>query len=275
MEKRIQFISSIDKDIQSIQSSFDWTFLSRREFHPFMVRKIADLSKRYDLQSKTQVPISKNGDRFSYIDVLWLLDGSPLVAFDINTSFRLRNLWKLKNFEVPYRNYVFFGELTHEQYLTIKAIDDTNSITLFEYPDFDRNQLRRGRLKKERSSKRSRKIPIEAETKKEKSKFYDLSSSLRETYRLFNQGISLAEIAHQRNLTVGTIVQHLMRIMQSGEYLDIDHLISPQKQIGITKASQSLDTKRLTPIKELLGEDYSWDEIRLVLVKNERYDLFD
>lgn len=42
-----------------------------------------------------------------------------------------------------------------------------------------------------------------------------------------------------------------------------------------SQVSQSLDTKRLTPIKEVLGEDYSWDEIRLVLAKNERYDLFD
>lgn len=275
MEQRTQFISSIDKDIQSIQSSFDWTFLSRRDFHPFIVRKIADLSKRYDLQSKMQVPISENGDRFSYIDVLWLLDSSPLVAFDINTSFRLRNLWKLKKFDVPYRNYVFFGELTPEQYLTIKAIDDTNSITLFEYPEFDRKQLRRERLKKKGYSKESRKIPIEAEKKRETPQSRDLTSSLQETYRLFNQGISLAEMAHQRNFTVGTIIQHLMRIMESGEYLDIDHLIPPQKQIAITKVSQSLDTKRLTPIKEVLGEDYSWDEIRLVLAKNERYDLFD
>lgn len=265
MDNNAEFVQAVYQDIHSIQSKLDLTSLTRNSFHSLMIQKVADLSKKYDLQSKTEFLFTQNDGSQPYIDVLWLLDSIPLVAFELNTSFRFRSVWTLKNFEAPYRNYVFFGKLTPEQYMTLKAIDDTNQINIYEYPAFDRNLLRR---KKKDSS-----VPSKKENKPENHS--KLTPSLRETLHLFRKDCSLSEIALHRDLAESTIVGHLVKIMEAGEYLDLDYWISPAKQEAIINASNRLDTTRLRPIKEFLGDDYSWDDIRLVLVQKERYDLFE
>jgi hypothetical protein len=265
MDNNAEFVHTVYQDIHSIQSKLDLTFLTRNSFHSGMIQKVADLSKKYDLQSKTEFLFTQNNGTQPYIDVLWLLDSIPLVAFELNTSFRFRSVWTLKNFEAPYRNYVFFGKLTPEQYMTLKAIDDTNKINIYEYPSFNRYLLRK--------EKKTSSIPAKMEKKFEyQSK---LTPSLLETLHLFRKDYSLSEIALHRDLAESTIVGHLVKIMEAGEYLDFDCWISPEKQEVIANASTMLNTTRLRPIKEFLGDDYSWDDIRLLLVQKERYDLFE
>jgi ATP-dependent DNA helicase RecQ len=92
---------------------------------------------------------------------------------------------------------------------------------------------------------------------------------------LYKKGYSIREIAFERNLAEETIANHLIKVMKAGESVILDNLIPQEKQEIILKTADSLNTTRLKPIKERLGDDYSWDEIRLVLAYRERYDLFD
>ena len=60
-----------------------------------------------------------------------------------------------------------------------------------------------------------------------------------------------------------------------GETVVLDSLMSPQKQQRIKQVCLEMDTELLTPLKEKLGEDYSYEEIRLVraqLIMEERND---
>jgi ATP-dependent DNA helicase RecQ len=86
----------------------------------------------------------------------------------------------------------------------------------------------------------------------------------RLTLELYRQGLSIEEIARERNLTSGTVATHLAELIEAGEDVDIERLIPPERQKIIADAWQQVDGNTLRPVKDLLGEEYSYDEIRLV-----------
>lgn len=85
-----------------------------------------------------------------------------------------------------------------------------------------------------------------------------------QTLALFRQGLSLEVIAQQRGRAISTIIDHLLICLRAGEELDSDRLVSPAKFPVIAQALQRFEDGMLKPVKEYLGDDYSYDEIRLV-----------
>ncbi|CDN09628.1 ATP-dependent DNA helicase RecQ [Richelia intracellularis] len=84
------------------------------------------------------------------------------------------------------------------------------------------------------------------------------------TLQLYQQGLSITEIATQRNLRPTTIVRHLCDLIEKNQSVDINKLVSKNKQQKILQVLESLGDISLTPLKEHLGDSYSFDEIRLV-----------
>ena len=89
-----------------------------------------------------------------------------------------------------------------------------------------------------------------------------------ETEKLLLQKLSISEIAERRGLTEHTIINHLERLVTAGENLDLDHLMPPAKRLVKIRAAfqKAGSLSLLTPVRELLGEDYSYDELSLVRV---------
>ena len=110
------------------------------------------------------------------------------------------------------------------------------------------------------------KIQVETRYKKKTS---NLSTKLTqlETLELWNNGLSLEEIADARELVVSTIIGHLCFLMEKGLGVNIEKLVKPERQEKIMQAVKKVGMDKLTPIREVLGEEFSWDEIRLVLAK--------
>ncbi|MBI3718501.1 MAG: DNA helicase RecQ [Sphingobacteriales bacterium] len=90
-------------------------------------------------------------------------------------------------------------------------------------------------------------------------------STDRVTLELFLSGKSVQEIAAERKLTIGTVENHLAGFVNSGE-LKIESLI-PKSKIEIIKNKyEELGAELgIKPIKEALGDDYSYGEIRTVV----------
>ncbi|MFH1583153.1 MAG: RecQ family ATP-dependent DNA helicase [Candidatus Falkowbacteria bacterium] len=88
-----------------------------------------------------------------------------------------------------------------------------------------------------------------------------------ETLELWNKGMSIEKIAQARELGAGTIVGHLCFLIEKGLGVNIDKLVKPERQKKIMKAVKKVGADKLTPIREALGEEFSWDEIKLVLAK--------
>ncbi len=85
------------------------------------------------------------------------------------------------------------------------------------------------------------------------------------TKQLVQQGLSIAEVAKQRGLSKGTITSHIERLIQAGDDLDIRSLMpSTERFEKIKTAIQNSDSTALSPVKEHLGDTYTYDEIRLV-----------
>jgi hypothetical protein len=85
-----------------------------------------------------------------------------------------------------------------------------------------------------------------------------------ESFRLFKEGKTMAEIAAERNLAVSTIESHLARFVKWGD-IKIDELVSREKFVLIEAALTDFKGSSITPVKQQLSDDISFGEIRLVM----------
>ena len=98
-----------------------------------------------------------------------------------------------------------------------------------------------------------------------------LGSTHSLTHQLLLQGLTIAEIAEERGLSRGTVMGHIERIAKAGKAVNLGHLLPIQeRRESIEAAFRKTGYDRLASAKELLGDDYSYDEIRLVRLA---YDL--
>jgi ATP-dependent DNA helicase RecQ len=88
-----------------------------------------------------------------------------------------------------------------------------------------------------------------------------------ETLDLYNKGKSVAEIAVERELSENTIYSHLAFLIEKGLIKNIDKLVDSKKQDKIFAVMKKVGTEKLTPIKDELGDDYSWEEIKIARAK--------
>lgn len=100
------------------------------------------------------------------------------------------------------------------------------------------------------------------------------SDKRAESLRLFRAGKTIAEIAAERGLSPGTIENHLAYFIQLGE-ADVRALVDEAKIPVIKDAVESYGIERLAPLKEVLGENYSYGEIRAVIAWMQRVETTD
>ena len=94
-----------------------------------------------------------------------------------------------------------------------------------------------------------------------------VGSTLSETKKLILQKISINEIAKKRGLSIGTILSHLEKISTADPLLDITHLKLQSERFGkIRDAFNKTGDILLAPVHEILGEDYSYEELRLARI---------
>lgn len=93
------------------------------------------------------------------------------------------------------------------------------------------------------------------------------SPTVYTTLELYKNNLSLREIAGKRGLATSTIATHLETLIIAGEDVSIDKFVAPAKQQRIRTVLGELGMEALTPVKEKLGEEYSYDEIKLVRAK--------
>lgn len=115
----------------------------------------------------------------------------------------------------------------------------------------------------EKSAKKEKKERKEStETKKLKP------DTKAESLKLYQQGMTAAEIAKARSLTVQTIEGHLSHYVSIGE-ISIDGLLSREKFLLIESVIKNFPKGPLSSIKERLGNDIEFSEIKLALAWQE------
>lgn len=90
-------------------------------------------------------------------------------------------------------------------------------------------------------------------------------STAEATYTLFKEGKKLADIAAERSLSLTTVEGHLESYVASGE-LDVLKLVAPDRLATITETIKATGQSiAIKPIRDILGESYSWGEIRFAM----------
>ena len=91
-----------------------------------------------------------------------------------------------------------------------------------------------------------------------------LGSTYRETQELVRQKMSIEKMASVRGLVAGTIAAHIEKLVGSGEKIDIDYLRPPVEKFETIKAAfQQSGGTALSPVLEMLGEPFSYAELKI------------
>ncbi len=88
--------------------------------------------------------------------------------------------------------------------------------------------------------------------------------SIENTYLLFQQGLSIDDIAKQRSLAASTIIGHLEILIRDARDIDPDRLIDPVKYKEIEKLFLESKQWNLTPVIEHSNGRVNYTEARLV-----------
>jgi hypothetical protein len=91
----------------------------------------------------------------------------------------------------------------------------------------------------------------------------------RISLELYKEGRSIADIAARRGLAKTTIESHLAAFIPTGE-IDVKELVPEHKISVIMETIEKNGDLALNPLKDRLGNDYSFGEIRAVLKYKER-----
>lgn len=89
------------------------------------------------------------------------------------------------------------------------------------------------------------------------------------SFELFKNGLSIKEIAKERNLTVATIENHLANYIPTGD-IDVLELIELKRYKKIrNQIEEAGEVKGLTALKEKVDKDISYMELKMVLLSLE------
>jgi ATP-dependent DNA helicase RecQ len=91
-----------------------------------------------------------------------------------------------------------------------------------------------------------------------------LGSTYRETQKLVLKKMPIEQIASMRGFSACTIVSHIEKLVSSGENIDINYLKPPSERFAKIKAAfQGSGSLALSPALEMLGEPFSYEELKI------------
>lgn len=155
--------------------------------------------------------------------------------------------------------------------------------TILNNAEFDKKQLKTNTLQNERielvrqniavaeklpneeSTGKQKKSKKEPKAKKVKTEKEPKVQSREVSYQLFKEGKTIDIIAKERSMTIGTIESHLSYYVSLG-LIPVTDLISKEKHEAILKLAQQHEGEGLLSyLKQTLGDEYSYTDIRFSL----------
>jgi len=86
------------------------------------------------------------------------------------------------------------------------------------------------------------------------------------TYDLYREGLTIDEIAENRNLSPTTIFSHLAKLYADGKEIDIYDFVTKEEVELVRKAKEALDSPAtLKPYYDFLNDEMEYFKIRLAL----------
>lgn len=259
-------IESYQKDEQksSKQKHFNWAFELKKEVEATKI--VSDkflnqlnnifISKQPDFKNQLKARILAAKDHFAPL----LKQFSKTILKQIE---KLQSEKKVKAYltELAELDALFFKQLQ----LINKAEAMVNSAN--ENSEFSKETINTAKENKERIEELS-KVPTPKSRKKDKTKTEtdkkEKINTKEVTFHLFKSGKTIEEIAQERKMVPLTIEGHLAHYAGLG-MIDVKLFVDEEKMKNIITVSKTLDTTLFGPIKQLLGDDYTYSEIRFAM----------
>ncbi|MYF78415.1 MAG: hypothetical protein F4180_00455, partial [Chloroflexi bacterium] len=92
-------------------------------------------------------------------------------------------------------------------------------------------------------------------------------STYSQTRELLNQGMSASQVAHRRELSVGTIISHVEMMVSNGIEVDLEpSLPRTDRKVVIEAALDQAGgpEAKLSTVYENIGDDITYEDIRIV-----------
>ena len=259
-------IESYQKDEQksSKQKHFNWAFELKKEVEATKI--VSDkflnqlnnifISKQPDFKNQLKARILAAKDHFAPL----LKQFSKTILKQIE---KLQSEKKVKAYltELAELDALFFKQLQ----LINKAEAMVNSAN--ENSEFSKETINTAKENKERIEELS-KVPTPKSRKKDKTKTEtdkkEKINTKEVTFHLFKSGKTIEEIAQERKMVPLTIEGHLAHYAGLG-MIDVKLFVDEEKMKNIITVSKKLDTTLFGPIKQSLGDDYTYSEIRFAM----------
>lgn len=91
-----------------------------------------------------------------------------------------------------------------------------------------------------------------------------VSTTIKTTYTLYKENLTVDEIAKKRKLTAATIYQHLSQLVEIG-VINVSDLLNNKKIKDISAAIKKAGMERLSQIKSLCPPTITYNDIKLML----------
>jgi ATP-dependent DNA helicase RecQ len=193
--------------------------------------------------------------------------GVVAVEYDEALFEKLRQLRKKIAAEIGVPPFVVFGDLalrqmafylpqSRENFSRISGVGDEKLRQYGEiFTAFIQNYAKKNNLSEKN-------VPVKRSAKPRQMN--RVGATHLETQKLVLKKMSIAKIATLRGFTVETIAAHIEKLVSTGAEMDIDYLRPSDENFEKIKAAfeQSGGTA-LSPVLEMLGEQFSYEEIRI------------
>ncbi len=193
-------------------------------------------------------------------DVLWRLQELQLHA-KAKTLFD--DLCVIEDLQVKAIHRLMRAKLLVEALVANKTINRETLISeqITNYKTTIKQEVKQ-EFKKQNKTLIPEKEPVERYKKQPKQQKEPKKSTMMETFELWQQKKSTQEIAEIRKFAFSTIEIHLTRLVSEG-YIKIEEIMSAEKIERLTKEFEGYTEASITPMKERLQDEFSWEELKM------------
>lgn len=133
-----------------------------------------------------------------------------------------------------------------------------------EFIEYISNYMYENNINQKYEFKENSKVEVE----KDKLKTHE------KTMNLLKEGMSIKEVANERELTISTIISHISKCISEGNLIDLDinfdELFTKEEEKLILEAADKVGMEKIGPIKSLLPNEITYDKINAVILNKKR-----
>ena len=267
IHKFTQHLETYQKDEQrsAKQKYFEWAFELKKE-----VEQIKIVADKF-IQQLNSIFESKAPDRMTVLQQRVSAAKNHFIPLLKDISKKI--IKQIEALQSEKKVKAYLQELTElesyffKQIQTINKaeamVNSANNNSEFSKETIHANIINKERLEElpvvETKSKRKKKTKEEKEQAKAEK-----PDSKKISYELFKSGKSIEEVASERGMAYSTIESHLAYYVSLG-LLDVHQFVTDEKLKNIITVSNTLDTTLFSPIKNALGDEYSYAEIKFAM----------